>query len=352
MRRKIIIYTTFLLLASGFCELEAADWKQLVDLRGQWLFTVGDDPAWAQTATNTSDWDLLPVPNDWENYYIGYNGIAWYRRTFNLTTIPGASELILFLGYIDDADEVFLNGSKIGQTGKFPPKFETAYNIERKYRVPKNLLKTGDNVIAIRVYDVGGKGGIVSGDKIGFYADRNMSFIEFNLSGEWKFSTEKSFSFQKANFNDDDWKTVFVPANWESQGFEDFDGYGYYRKKFSLPLDYARDGNYLVLGKIDDFDRVYLNGEMIGKVEDLDDYSHYNKDNSYKLYRIYKIPDGLLKSTNLIAVEVYDKYGEGGIYEGPVGIMSRDRMLRFKENIKDENGYDNPLEIIFKLLFK
>lgn len=352
MRTKILIFTTFLLLASGFCELEAADWKQLVDLRGQWEFTVGDDPSWSKPTANTSDWDKLPVPYNWEDFYEGYNGYAWYRRSFDLSSIPGEQELILFLGYIDDVDEVFLNGVRIGQTGKFPPQFTTAYNVERQYRIPKSNLKTGTNIISVRVYDEMRDGGIVSGNKIGIYTDRNQVFLNVNLSGDWKFSIENEINFQKPNFNDQEWKTVHVPAKWESQGFENYDGYGYYRKQFSLSPAYIQGENYLVLGKIDDFDRVFLNGQQIGKVEDLEDYNRFFRDNSYRIYRIYKIPSGLLKSENVVAVEVFDQFGEGGIYEGPIGLMSRDRMLRMRDNIDDENFDQNPLEVLFKLLFK
>ncbi|HBL74462.1 MAG TPA: glycoside hydrolase [Prolixibacteraceae bacterium] len=351
MHRNILL-VTLLLLASGFCRLEAADWKQLVDLRGMWSFTVGDDPLWAQPSANTGDWDALPVPGDWERYYQGYNGYAWYRRTFTMPTISSQQDIILLLGSIDDVDEVFLNGKKIGQTGKFPPNFVTAYSVERQYRVSKNLLNTGENVIAVRVYDETRGGGFIRGDKIGFYIDRNVSFLEFNLSGDWKFSTDTDWNFKNPSFDDQHWETVYVPASWESQGYEDYDGYGYYRKQFNLPAEFTKNGNYLIMGKIDDTDRVYLNGQLIGQVEDMTEYSRFNRSNAYRLYRIYRIPDDLLRNKNVIAVEVMDNMGVGGIYEGPVGILSRDRMLRFRENILDETGEDNPLRIIFKLLFE
>ena len=106
------------------------------------------------------------------------------------------------------------------------------------------------------------------------------------------------------------------------------------------------------MGKIDDFDRVFLNGQQIGKVEDLDDYNRFNRNNSYQIYRIYKIPSGLLKNENLIAVEVLDQYGQGGIYEGPIGLMSRDRMLRMRDHIDDEKFNENPFEVLFKFIFK
>jgi len=352
MRRNILTVTTFLLLVSGSYRAEAADWKQIVDLRGMWSFTVGDDPQWAQPSVNTSNWDRLPVPGDWERYYQGYNGYAWYRRTFSIPAVSTQQQVFLFLGQIDDADEVFLNGEKIGQTGQFPPNSVTAYSAERQYLVPGNVLKTGENIIAVRVYDEMRNGGIVRGNKIGLYIDRNVSFLEFNLSGDWKFTTQAGHDFKNPSFDDRNWDIISVPSAWESQGYEDHDGYGYYRKQFNLPPEFEKNGNYLIMGKIDDIDRVYLNGQIIGQVEDMDEYSYFNRNNAYRLYRIYRIPDNLLGNKNTIAVEVLDHMGAGGIYEGPVGILSRDRMLRFRENIKQETGYENPIRIIFKLLFE
>ncbi|CUS93311.1 glycoside hydrolase family 15 protein [Candidatus Kryptonium thompsonii] len=69
-------------------------------------------------------------------------------------------DLILLLGSIDDADETYLNGSKIGETGKFPPERRTEWTTLRAYPVPKGLLKTKNNVIAVRVCDFGFDGGI------------------------------------------------------------------------------------------------------------------------------------------------------------------------------------------------
>ena len=47
--------------------------------------------------------------------------------------------------------------------------------------------------------------------------------------------------------------------------------------------------------------------------------------------RVYEIPDGILKKgENLIAVRVYDGQLAGGIWEGPLGILSEknhDRLM-------------------------
>ncbi len=337
------------LLAFGFPKLEAADWFAIADLRGTWSFTVGDDPRWADPGIQTSDWDWLEVPGRWESRYPGYNGYAWYRRTFDLRLIPEKADVILFLGYIDDVDEVFINGHRIGQTGKFSPGLQTAYNVERRYRVPVSVLKSAGNVIAVRVYDSAVDGGIVRAENFGLYYDREQDWLAVNLSGTWKFSIENDGNMHDVNLRDDDWKEIFVPLAWENQGYPGYDGVAYYRKRFNLPQSLKGQELYLVLGKIDDFDKVYFNGTMIGRVEELDQYSRFRRDQSYSLTRIYKLPPGLLRSKNLVSVEVLDHWGAGGIYEGPVGIMTRDAALKMRDKHR-KSGFNDWKFSIWELL--
>jgi hypothetical protein len=63
---------------------------------------------------------------------------------------PGDKPLYLFLGKIDDADETYLNGVKIGSSGKLPPEPLTRWNDQRAYKIPNELLQK-ENVIAIRL---------------------------------------------------------------------------------------------------------------------------------------------------------------------------------------------------------
>ena len=154
MTDRLLIVTMLFLLALQPLVTEAADWRSVVDLKGSWSFTVGDDIRWTEPETDIGDWDKIQVPRDWESHYPGYNGHAWYRKTFDYSPLSTHNTLTLFLGFIDDVDEVYINGQKVGSTGQFPPFFKTAYNIERRYLVPVDLLKPNNNVICVRVYDV------------------------------------------------------------------------------------------------------------------------------------------------------------------------------------------------------
>jgi sialate O-acetylesterase len=71
----------------------------------------------------------------------------------------------------------------IGQLGIFPPHYESAYNAQITYAIPENLLNLkGENVIAIRVYDENGEGGLVSGPLLIGY-DSDYDLLSQDLSG-------------------------------------------------------------------------------------------------------------------------------------------------------------------------
>jgi hypothetical protein len=93
-----------------------------------------------------------------------------------------------------------------------------------------------------------------------------------------------------------------------------------------------------MMGKIDDIDQVFINGTLVGSTGNLT--SRANSDVSagqeFDAFRGYFIPDGLLKKNqkNVIAVRVLDTGGAGGIYEGPVGLITQSKYIEFWRNIK------------------
>ena len=79
----------------------------------------------------------------------------------------------------------------------------------------------------------------------------------------------------------------------------------------------------------------------VGNVNDLRRNTFYRGDGwQYNARELYKIPDGVLNRTgkNMIAVKVYDGQGLGGIYEGPIGIMSAENYRRYKNKHHSEES--------------
>ncbi|MGB3464236.1 MAG: beta galactosidase jelly roll domain-containing protein [Cyclobacteriaceae bacterium] len=327
------ILQSLLLLFVSMHTLDAQD--MLLSLKGSWKFRLGDKMAWAEADFDDSNWDDIYAPSEWENEgFNGYDGYAWYRKTFDGELLKDRYNLELNLGYIDDADQVFFNGQLIGYSGTFPPNFTTAYNALRVYNIPQELVRDGENVISVRVFDTVLGGGIVAG-RIGIYEERKAQYGAMTLEGLWKFSEGDNMVWKNAEFDDSDWAYLMVPGFWRYIGKKNFESYGWYRKSFRLPERLDDKELTIILGLIDDFDEVYLNGRLIGRTNDYRDFGHSQ---SYRKLRIYPVPDEVInyEGDNILSVRIKDLGGEAGIYKGPLVIVESRYAALF---VRDH--YDN-----------
>ncbi|MCU4155043.1 beta galactosidase jelly roll domain-containing protein [Carboxylicivirga sp. A043] len=341
---KYFALITILLLA-GSALVNSQILQEEQYLEGNWKFSIGDNEQWKNPDFDDSQWQHIRVPASWESQgYNDYNGFAWYRKTIRLDIIPD-HDLILRLGNIDDADEVFVNGKLVGKSGGMPPNTQTAYDKQRQYTVPSAYWRSGKNVIAIRVYDFYNNGGILSGP-VSLNTNLTNKLLSINLAGTWKFAVHNHKDAEKSHYDDSNWSNINVPAFWESEGWDGFDGVAWYRTSFILPRKLQNEELILLLGKIDDEDKTYVNGTRIGGVSPGATRSSLARgiNGSYQAYttiRAYKIPNSVVTTNgkNTIAVRVVDSGIDGGIYEGPVGIMTREQFERFKKLVKKEPNY-------------
>ena len=326
-----------LALALGATLVEGqSNWKRVVNLRGQWKFSIGDNPRWAAENLDDSKWESIRVPDNWENQgFHGYDGYAWYRTSFDGRDIDDTQGgLTLYLGYIDDIDEVFINGHFVGGTGSFPPKYSTAYNAKREYFIPREILNlNGRNTIAVRVFDEGQQGGIVSGGDIGIYYNQEDKEFAVNFRGPWDFKLLPTWRIDGTNTSlmketlrasenirsNEGWSKLNVPTPWEKQGFPHYDGGAVYRKIFKVPKSLENEDLVLVIGAIDDNDWAYLNGQKIGATR------------GWNQMRVYTITPDMynIGGLNVLTIFVEDSTGLGGIYEGPVGLIQQVEFTRF-----------------------
>jgi hypothetical protein len=125
-------------------------------ITGPWKFRTGDDPRYAAREYDEAVWETIRVPAYWEQAgHPGYHGYAWYRTRFPLPAASPKRSVYLELGKVADADETFINGVKVGQTGE--------RHSFRRYPVPADAINWGgENVLAVRAYDGGNGGGLWS----------------------------------------------------------------------------------------------------------------------------------------------------------------------------------------------
>ncbi|MBM3477380.1 MAG: 9-O-acetylesterase [Armatimonadetes bacterium] len=138
-----------------------ADQKQLQATYDQQMdeWWAKNDPgsaagaSWADPALSTADWKPMTLPTQWEAGGLpNFDGIVWFRKEVEVPQAWQGKEVTLHLGPIDDRDTTWVNGVKVGAVDQ--------YNAPRDYKLPADLLKSGRNVIAARVLDTGGGGGI------------------------------------------------------------------------------------------------------------------------------------------------------------------------------------------------
>ncbi|MGM9713371.1 MAG: sialate O-acetylesterase [Prevotella sp.] len=141
---------------------------------------LSEDPglkeAWMAVDTDHSTWRTVSQ-NDKE--LLAENGrtwcgTMWLRKTFNVPEEWLGTDSLLHLGCLKDADETYINGKKVGETGyEYPP---------RKYTLPKGLLHAGENVVCIRLRTNGGGHGFVPEKPYCLYFTGGR---KISLEGEW-----------------------------------------------------------------------------------------------------------------------------------------------------------------------
>ena len=122
----------------------------------------------------------VPHAEGWK----GVPGFAWYRAYVRVPREWQGSRLLLVVDTISDVDEAFFNGNKIGANGSMPPLFgKPSSSIRRPFVIEPDQIRFGEaNLIAWRVFNREGKGGILKGP---LHLTRVDDAID--LTGQWLF---------------------------------------------------------------------------------------------------------------------------------------------------------------------
>lgn len=199
---KIILFLVSLLLLVSFngCT-DNSESHEIMELKTGWKFNAGDNLDYAKAGFDDSDWKNIDVGERWENQgYEKLDGFAWYRIK---VVIPSSlkdnsvlkDSLIFNFGKINDFDQFFFNGELIGEnsqnvihgtkvTDSYKNLDYSAWNVDRRYSISSDdiLIKWDkENVIAIRVFDLGASGGLYSG-KVNITTPRLNDYLVININ--------------------------------------------------------------------------------------------------------------------------------------------------------------------------
>ncbi|MBC6991166.1 sialate O-acetylesterase [Hymenobacter sp. BT491] len=139
-----------------------------------------DSKSWADPDFNAQDWKTMNVPGLWEQQpeLSTFDGVVWFRKEVTLPAANAGKPLQLALGQIDDNDSTWFNGVLVGTT--------SGYSEKRRYTVPATLVKEGRNVVAVRVVDNGGGGGLW-GLTADFQLIAGAGSTPVPLAGAWQY---------------------------------------------------------------------------------------------------------------------------------------------------------------------
>jgi sialate O-acetylesterase len=149
---------------------------------------TGEKAGWAKPTWDDASWKRIKLPATVQSQGLKANGVFWFRRTVTVPDTWKGQDLELDLGMLDDFDSTYFNGERVGGLGADIP---DAYQTLRHYRVPGRLVRSGQNVISVRIFDHFGEGGFM-GPAVAMQLRRNGEKAgAMDLSGEWRWAVER-----------------------------------------------------------------------------------------------------------------------------------------------------------------
>ena len=151
-----------------------------------------DASGWSAAGDIDANWPTLQAPGLWEGQGLDeVDGVVWLRKRVQLSAAQARGAAELHLAKVDDCDEVWVNGRRVGG--------QCGYEKLRSYALPAGLLRAGANWIAVRVTDTGGGGGIY-GDAAALRLDTAGGAV--SLAGAWRARVEQLKASARPEAND------------------------------------------------------------------------------------------------------------------------------------------------------
>jgi len=147
----------------GFEKIKSA-WNKNYYLKND----PGLEQQWYKPETDISNWKTMNQPSHWEdNELKDHDGSVWFRKSYDSFPTDFLGNKNISLGQVDDYNICWVNGVKVGE----------GYGNQNmySYKIPDSLIKSKNNVVVVRVFDAGGKGGMY-----------NMFWSPY-WAGEWKY---------------------------------------------------------------------------------------------------------------------------------------------------------------------
>lgn len=162
------------------------------DTETRWQNLNCDDEIVPEVSFDDTKWKVMKLPGGWEATEVGtFDGIIWFRKKINIPDTWKNQDLVLNLGPIDDCDRTFVNGKLVGAYEK-----DGFWQTDRVYKISHELVQSNQLVIAVRVTDTQGGGGLWGvPEKLNIKCENNNETI--SLAGEWNYLPVAEYRGQK-----------------------------------------------------------------------------------------------------------------------------------------------------------
>lgn len=152
VRWPAVLVGLLLVAPSPLCAqtFDATALAQPADLGMHWLIKAGDDPAYAKSDFDDSQWTNYDPHQTIKAIFPMRPEVIWYR--LHVKVSPNQAGLALQEYSLASAFEIYVNGQKFLQTGQVAPFVPTTYEARVVKRVPDAEVATGTLVIALRVH--------------------------------------------------------------------------------------------------------------------------------------------------------------------------------------------------------
>jgi len=151
-------------LDAWLARFRAYDPERSQEAVANWSRTDYDDTHWTHAPRSEMTGLLRP-------------GIAWYRFAFDVPAEQAGKPLTFHIGFVNDADETYLDGRRIGQT--------QPHDVDEYWAAPRAYAfaaPAGRHVLAIRAMDHNGEGAI--GGSVRVTDAAGATLADFS-DGEW-----------------------------------------------------------------------------------------------------------------------------------------------------------------------
>ena len=163
----------------GYTNAFLADHPDYESMRAE----LANRPTPEATAFDDKAWQTIQLPQYLEQAGLHIDGIVWFRKYVNIPASMTGKPASIHLGTINESDETWINGVRVGATQDAPDK-------ERTYDVPAGTLKPGRNLIAVQIEDQRGWGGF-SGEPEQLFVQAGNQQV--SLASQWKYAVTEAY---------------------------------------------------------------------------------------------------------------------------------------------------------------